>query len=210
MSRNKNRVIIRNFEGRIFEYPEAADGTPLTAPPREIVGAGSWFEAERSVGQVAGFTLEQERVCRLIRREGFAPLSLVPHIDAPSVAPYCRCVHFRTALKSEFRRRTERNPRYSPSRICRASRFRPCHAFANSPRPPQPSRLEWSVTLAHICALIRPSSPTLPRNKALKHNFTSGAIAGFLPGPAGLRREPAMTIDAVNVALQRLCAMATS
>jgi lysine 2,3-aminomutase len=37
LSRNKNRVIIRNFEGRIFEYPEAADGTPLTSPPREIV-----------------------------------------------------------------------------------------------------------------------------------------------------------------------------
>jgi lysine 2,3-aminomutase len=37
LSRNKNRVIIRNFEGRIFEYPEAADGTPLTSPPREIM-----------------------------------------------------------------------------------------------------------------------------------------------------------------------------
>jgi len=37
LSRNKNRVIIRNFEGRIFEYPEAADGTPLTPPPRELV-----------------------------------------------------------------------------------------------------------------------------------------------------------------------------
>src|SRR6202789_925171 len=37
LSRNKNRVIIRNFEGRIFEYPEAADGTPLAAPPREMV-----------------------------------------------------------------------------------------------------------------------------------------------------------------------------
>jgi lysine 2,3-aminomutase len=36
LSRNKNRVIIRNFEGRIFEYPEGEDGTPLTAPPREI------------------------------------------------------------------------------------------------------------------------------------------------------------------------------
>jgi len=37
LSRNKSRVIIRNFEGQIFEYPEATDGTPLTAPPREIV-----------------------------------------------------------------------------------------------------------------------------------------------------------------------------
>jgi len=36
LSRNKDRVIIRNFEGRIFEYPEGEDGTPLTAPPREI------------------------------------------------------------------------------------------------------------------------------------------------------------------------------
>jgi len=36
LSRNKDRVVIRNFEGRIFEYPEAADGTPLAAPPREI------------------------------------------------------------------------------------------------------------------------------------------------------------------------------
>src|SRR5271170_4682588 len=36
LSRNKDRVIIRNFEGRIFEYPEAADGTPLPRPPREI------------------------------------------------------------------------------------------------------------------------------------------------------------------------------
>jgi lysine 2,3-aminomutase len=29
LSRNKDRVVIRNFEGRIFEYPEATDGTPL-------------------------------------------------------------------------------------------------------------------------------------------------------------------------------------
>jgi lysine 2,3-aminomutase len=36
MSYNRNRVIIRNFEGRIFEYPEGEDGTPLSAPPREI------------------------------------------------------------------------------------------------------------------------------------------------------------------------------
>ena len=36
LSRNQSRVIIRNFEGRIFEYPESADGTPLAAPPREI------------------------------------------------------------------------------------------------------------------------------------------------------------------------------
>jgi lysine 2,3-aminomutase len=36
LSRNADRVIIRNYEGAIFEYPEAADGTPLTAAPREI------------------------------------------------------------------------------------------------------------------------------------------------------------------------------
>jgi len=37
LSRNADRVVIRNFEGKIFEYPEAADGSPLTAPPKEIV-----------------------------------------------------------------------------------------------------------------------------------------------------------------------------
>ncbi len=36
LSRNADRVVIRNFEGKIFEYPEAADGTPLVRPPREI------------------------------------------------------------------------------------------------------------------------------------------------------------------------------
>ncbi len=36
LSRNAGRVIIRNFEGRIFEYPEADDGTPLVAAPKEI------------------------------------------------------------------------------------------------------------------------------------------------------------------------------
>lgn len=29
LSRNNDRVVIRNFEGRIFEYPEATDGMPL-------------------------------------------------------------------------------------------------------------------------------------------------------------------------------------
>jgi hypothetical protein len=29
-------VIIRNYEGKIFEYPEASDGTPLGAPPTRI------------------------------------------------------------------------------------------------------------------------------------------------------------------------------
>jgi lysine 2,3-aminomutase len=36
LSRNADRVVIRNYEGRIFEYPEAPDGTPLFAAPREI------------------------------------------------------------------------------------------------------------------------------------------------------------------------------
>jgi lysine 2,3-aminomutase len=29
LSRNADRVVIRNYEGKIFEYPEAVDGTPL-------------------------------------------------------------------------------------------------------------------------------------------------------------------------------------
>lgn len=36
VSRNADRVIIRNYEGKLFEYPEAADGTPLVEAPREI------------------------------------------------------------------------------------------------------------------------------------------------------------------------------
>ena len=36
LSRNADRVVIRNFEGKIFEYPEASDGTPIHAPPTEI------------------------------------------------------------------------------------------------------------------------------------------------------------------------------
>jgi lysine 2,3-aminomutase len=29
LSRNNDRVVIRNYEGRIFEYPEVTDGRPL-------------------------------------------------------------------------------------------------------------------------------------------------------------------------------------
>jgi lysine 2,3-aminomutase len=29
LSHNNDRVVIRNFEGKVFEYPEANDGTPL-------------------------------------------------------------------------------------------------------------------------------------------------------------------------------------
>src|SRR5437899_6742643 len=36
LSRNADRVVIRNYEGKIFEYPEAADGTPLIRAPREL------------------------------------------------------------------------------------------------------------------------------------------------------------------------------
>ncbi|HEY5298354.1 MAG TPA: KamA family radical SAM protein [Verrucomicrobiae bacterium] len=36
LCRNAGRVLIRNYEGKIFEYPEAADGTPLAKPPKEI------------------------------------------------------------------------------------------------------------------------------------------------------------------------------
>ena len=35
LSRNGDGVIIRNYEGKIFDYPEAPDGRPLvTAPTR--------------------------------------------------------------------------------------------------------------------------------------------------------------------------------
>jgi lysine 2,3-aminomutase len=33
---NDDRVVVRNYEGKIFEYPEAADGTPLVEAPSEI------------------------------------------------------------------------------------------------------------------------------------------------------------------------------
>jgi lysine 2,3-aminomutase len=36
LTRNDDRVVFRNFEGKLFEYPEAADGTPLLEPPVEI------------------------------------------------------------------------------------------------------------------------------------------------------------------------------
>jgi lysine 2,3-aminomutase len=36
LSRNADRVLIRNYEGKIFEYPESVGGTPLFAPPKEI------------------------------------------------------------------------------------------------------------------------------------------------------------------------------
>ena len=36
LSHNADRVMIRNYEGKIFEYPEAADGSPTFAAPKEI------------------------------------------------------------------------------------------------------------------------------------------------------------------------------
>ena len=36
LSHNADRVVIRNFEGKVFEYPEAADGTPLVPRPTSI------------------------------------------------------------------------------------------------------------------------------------------------------------------------------
>jgi lysine 2,3-aminomutase len=36
LSRNNDRVVIRNYEGRVFEYPEAADGRPLVPAPARI------------------------------------------------------------------------------------------------------------------------------------------------------------------------------
>jgi len=36
LSHAAGRVVIRNFEGEIFEYPEGEDGTPLVTAPREI------------------------------------------------------------------------------------------------------------------------------------------------------------------------------
>ncbi len=36
LSHNKDRVVIRNFEGKVFEYPEAADGTPQISKPLEM------------------------------------------------------------------------------------------------------------------------------------------------------------------------------
>jgi lysine 2,3-aminomutase len=36
LSRDDDRIIVRNYEGKTFEYPEAADGTPLVPRPTEI------------------------------------------------------------------------------------------------------------------------------------------------------------------------------
>ena len=36
LSKNAERILIRNFEGKVFEYPEAEDGTPLFAAPEFV------------------------------------------------------------------------------------------------------------------------------------------------------------------------------
>jgi len=36
LSRDEDRVVIRNYEGKVFEYPEAPDGTPLVEAPKEL------------------------------------------------------------------------------------------------------------------------------------------------------------------------------
>jgi len=36
LSRNADRIVMRNYEGKIFEYPEAADGSLSSAPPGAI------------------------------------------------------------------------------------------------------------------------------------------------------------------------------
>src|SRR6185295_7741330 len=36
VSRNADRVLLRNYEGKIFEYPEAPDGAPPVAAPKAI------------------------------------------------------------------------------------------------------------------------------------------------------------------------------
>lgn len=37
LQRNASRVVIRNFEGKVFEYPEARDGTPLFKPSEDFL-----------------------------------------------------------------------------------------------------------------------------------------------------------------------------
>ena len=36
LSRNSDRVILRNFEGKVFEYPESAEGLPTQPAPKRI------------------------------------------------------------------------------------------------------------------------------------------------------------------------------
>jgi lysine 2,3-aminomutase len=36
LSKDRNRILIRNYEGKVFEYPEAPDGAPMMTAPMEI------------------------------------------------------------------------------------------------------------------------------------------------------------------------------
>jgi lysine 2,3-aminomutase len=36
LSHNSDRLVLKNYEGRVFEYPESSDGTPAFSAPRDI------------------------------------------------------------------------------------------------------------------------------------------------------------------------------
>ena len=63
LSRNEDRVVIRNFEGRIFEYPEAADGTPRVAARHANRGTGigviQRWPVDRTMPEAANGRLEE-------------------------------------------------------------------------------------------------------------------------------------------------------
>ncbi|MEN9675125.1 MAG: hypothetical protein RIS76_1021 [Verrucomicrobiota bacterium] len=48
LSRNHDRVVIRNYEGQVYEYPEAADGTPLVPTDRRRVPTLGYLESPPS------------------------------------------------------------------------------------------------------------------------------------------------------------------
>ncbi len=68
LSRNADRVVIRNFEGKIFEYPEAEDGTPLVTRAEGNRRAGAGLTARA----VAGFsmTATMAQMVQRLRRAG--------------------------------------------------------------------------------------------------------------------------------------------
>ena len=37
LMKDEQRVLIRNYEGKVFEYPEARDGTPLFKPSEDFI-----------------------------------------------------------------------------------------------------------------------------------------------------------------------------
>lgn len=56
LGRHAKRIVIRNFEGRVFEYPEAEDGTPLVTDAPE---AGRGIRGEAAVGLVSAASFEE-------------------------------------------------------------------------------------------------------------------------------------------------------